>query len=89
MGVGIATLGLVVQFGTDSFGLLHTYGFSLFHQGEFCEPLKTNANSRMWFGVDTSSVPLIFSSAALTDADKPVDGWRQYDIARLCAKTLK
>lgn len=84
MGASPASVHEIVKFGNESFGLLHTHGFSVFYNGKFCEPIEVNPNGKMWFGMDNRGALLIFTSSPLTDVDRPVDGWREYEIARLC-----
>ncbi|MBK7845786.1 MAG: hypothetical protein IPJ71_19290 [Bdellovibrionales bacterium] len=79
-----ASLHRIVRFGPESFGLVHTYGLSVFHKGIFCEPIKTNPNGKISFGVDSQNVPLIFISGPLTSVDRLVEGWREYEISSLC-----
>ena len=74
----------IVRFGNECFGLVHTYGFSVFLNGKFCEPIGINPNGRMSFGTDARGTPLIFTAGPLTNVDRAVDGWREFEIAKLC-----
>lgn len=76
----------VIKFGPESFGLLHSYGYSGFINGKFCEPIQTNPNGKLSFGTDSKGTPLIFTSGPITNVDKPVDGWREYEVAKMCSK---
>lgn len=84
IGASPASLYAVIKFDADSIGLLHSYGFTFFRRGQFCESIQTNPNGAISFGLDTQGKPLIFTSGTWTNADKQVDGWREYDILKLC-----
>lgn len=84
LGSPTSSLYEVIQFSNKDFGLLHNYGFSFFHNGKFCQPIKTNPNGNMSFGLDSERNPLIYTTGTWTSADVPVDGWRVYDISKFC-----
>lgn len=35
-------------------------------------------------GSEVTTKPLLYSSAALTDVDRPSDGWKEYSTSQLC-----
>jgi hypothetical protein len=84
IGAPPASVYQIIRFGKDSFGLVHTYGFSVFHSGKFCKPVEINPNGKMSFGTDARGALLIFTSGPVGSVDKAVEGWREYEIAKLC-----
>jgi len=79
-----ASLHAIIRFEKEVYGLLHKYGFTLFRNGVFCQSIRTNPNGRIALGMDAQGTPLIFTSGSWTSVDTPVDGWREYEISRLC-----
>lgn len=84
LGSGPASLYKVINFGKGTFGLAHSYGFTVYAKERFCQTIEVNPNSKFFFGVDPKGLPIIYTSAPLTEVDRLVEGWREYEIEKLC-----
>jgi hypothetical protein len=76
----------IIEFKSDTLGVLHSFGFTLFRGTQFCKTIDLNRNHRLSFGVsrNTDSIFIASSGSGVESVDRPSDGWRSYPIESFC-----